>query len=60
MRIVWIVPEKCWGEVLSMTLEYSLIRYNQNGFDIEEVFENHDLVDVKDLGIDYEFHEDLP
>lgn len=60
MRIVWIVTEKCWGDVISMTPEYSLVKYSQEGFDFEEVFENEDLVDVNDLGIDYEFHENLP
>ena len=60
MRIVWIVTEKCWGDVISVTPEYSLVRYSSEGFDFEEMFENDDLIDGQELGIDYEFHEDLP
>ena len=60
MRIVWIVTEKCWGNVSSITPEYSLVKYSKDGFDFEEMFENEDLIDVKDLGIDYEFNEYLP
>jgi hypothetical protein len=60
MRIVWIVSEKCWGDVISMNVEYSLVRYSKDGFDIDEMIENHDLIDIKDLGVDYEFHEYLP
>jgi len=60
MRIVWIVTEKCWGDVISITPEYSLVKYSQDGMDIEEMFENDDLIDVIELGVCYEFHEDLP
>ena len=60
MRIVWIVTEKCWGDVISITPEYSLVRYSQEGFDFEEMFENEDLIDVQELGVNYEFDEHLP
>ena len=59
MRIVWINTEKCWGDVISMTPEYSLVRYSKNGFDHEEVFENDDLIDVIEMGVYYVHEEDV-
>ena len=59
MRIVWIVTEKSWGDVINMTPEYSLVKYSKDGFYFEEIFENEDLIDVQELGIDYELEEDI-
>lgn len=59
MRIVWIVPEKCWGDVISMNTEYCLVAYSKDGFDYEEIFESEDLIDVTELGIHYVYEEDF-
>jgi hypothetical protein len=57
--MVWLVSEKCWGRVVRMTTHYSLVKYYHEGLDVEEWMENDEIIDVKDMGIDYELEEDI-
>ena len=59
MKLVWIVTEKCWGEIVNMVSEYSIVQYSKDGFDYEEMFENEDLIDVNEMGICYVYEEDI-
>ena len=59
MHMVWLVSEKCWGRVVRMTTHYSLVKYYHEGLDVEEWMENDEIIDVKDMGIDYELEEDI-
>jgi hypothetical protein len=59
MDLVWIIPEKCWGRVTNAFYQYSLVQYENDGLSIEELFDNDDLIDVRELGIEYESETDL-
>jgi hypothetical protein len=54
MGIVWIESERCWGEVVSRYFHFSLVSFFKDGMFHEEIIENDELIDLKDLGIDYE------
>lgn len=54
MHLVWILSERCWGTIISMLSEHSLVQYDWNGTLIEEWHENDDLIDIAELGIEYE------
>lgn len=54
MEIVWIVPESCWGVVLSRYYGYVKVSYDTMGLHMEEIFENSEVLEPKDMGIDYE------
>jgi len=57
MDFVWIDPEKCWGEVVKRYPLYSIVTYFKDGMLYEELFENEDLTDLSEMGIDYESDE---
>lgn len=59
MEIVWIVPESCWGYVLSRHYGYALVRFEFDGIHAEELFEESDIIDSREMGIDYEIDEDV-
>jgi len=54
MEVVWIVPESCWGKVLSRHYGYVMVSYDIMGLHIEEMFDESDIVEPRDMGIDYE------
>ena len=54
MNIVWIESENCWGEVLERHLSYSKIIFIKDGHSHEEYIENEDLINLQQLGIEYE------
>jgi hypothetical protein len=54
MGLVWIESERCWGKVIKYYADFCLVKYNKDGIEYEEIIEKDDLMDVKDLGIDYE------
>jgi hypothetical protein len=54
MGLVWIESEKCWGRVVKYYTDFCMVKYNKDGLDHEEIIENEDLIDVKEMGIDYE------
>jgi hypothetical protein len=54
MEMVWIESERCWGKVLQRNTSYCIVKYYKDGMNYEEVIEVEDLVDLNDMGIDYE------
>jgi hypothetical protein len=54
MKIVWIESERCWGQIIQQHVAFSLVSFFKDGLFHEEIIENEDLVDLKELGIDYE------
>jgi hypothetical protein len=54
MGLVWIESERCWGKVIKYYSDFCIVKYNKDGIEYEEIIEKDDLMDVKDLGIDYE------
>jgi hypothetical protein len=54
MSLVWIESEKCWGKVVKYYANFCLVKYHKDGIDYEEIIENEDLLDIKEMGIDYE------
>jgi hypothetical protein len=54
MNIVWIESENCWGEVLERHLSHSKIIFIKDGHSHEEYIENEDLINLQQLGIEYE------
>jgi len=57
MELVWIESERCWGEVISRHAAFSLIAFYKDGNFHEELIEADDLVDLNEMGIDYESDE---
>lgn len=55
MEFIWIESEGCWGDILERHALYSRVRFYKNGHYYEEIIENDDLIELKELGIDYEF-----
>jgi len=51
---IWIESERCWGEVLKHNATFSIVKFYKNGMMYEEIIENEDLVNLLDMGIDYE------
>ncbi len=58
MEIIWIESEGCWGKVLQRYPEFCIVKYHLHGVDYEEIIENSDLIELSEMGIDYEFDED--
>lgn len=54
MEMVWIESERCWGKVLRRNALYCIVKYYKDGMHYEEAIEIEDLVDLRDMGIDYE------
>lgn len=54
MEMVWIESERCWGKILQRHASYCVIKYYKNGTHYEEAVEIEDLVELQDMGIDYE------
>jgi hypothetical protein len=54
MNLVWIESEKCWGKVIRHHANFCIVKYHKDGIDYEEIIENDDLTDVREMGIDYE------
>lgn len=54
MGLIWIESEDCWGDVIEHYAHYSKVRFFKDGHLHEEIIENDDLVELKELGIDYE------
>lgn len=57
MGLVWIESEKCWGKVIKYYSDFSIVKYYKDGINYEEIIENEDLTDVREMGIDYESDE---
>lgn len=57
MKFVWIIDERIWGKVLEYSTHFCLIEYTKNNVVYEEYFELDELIDAKELGIDYETEE---
>lgn len=54
MELIWIESEGCWGKVLQRFSEFCIVKYHLNGIDYEEIIENSDLIELREMGIDYE------
>lgn len=54
MEPVWIIPERCWGYIKQKNTYYSIVIYSDGGFEYEELFENFELIECHELGIEYE------
>lgn len=54
MGLIWIESESCWGEVVERHALYSKVKFFKDGHLHEEIIENDDLVELRELGIDYE------
>jgi hypothetical protein len=54
MELIWIESEGCWGKVLQRFPEFSIVKYYMDGIEYEEAIENSDLIELKEMGIDYE------
>lgn len=54
MEIVWIVSESCWGIVMSRYYGYVKVSYDSMGLQVEEIFEDSDVIDLREMGIDYD------
>ena len=57
MEMVWIMTEKCWGSVVKRTPSFCIVRFNDGAFIHEELFEVDELMELNEMGIDYEHHE---
>ena len=58
MELIWIESEGCWGKVMQRFSELCIVQYSMDGMFYEEIIENSDLVELKDMGIDYESDEE--
>lgn len=58
MKFVWIPDEDCWGKVLELSTHYCIVEYTKDSIVYEELFLLDEVVDAKELGIDYEVEED--
>jgi hypothetical protein len=54
MGLIWIESESCWGDIIEHYAHYSRVRFFKNGHFHEEIIENDDLTELRELGIDYE------
>lgn len=54
MSLVWIESEKCWGKVIKYYSGFCMVQFHKDGIDHEELIENEDLTDIKEMGINYE------
>lgn len=59
MHLVWIETEGCWGKVIKTYPEFCIVKFFKDGIFYEELIEKEDLIDVRDMGIDYESEEDI-
>lgn len=59
MELVWIESEKCWGKVVQHHAIFSIVSFYKEGMFYQEIIENEDLINVKDMGIDYESEDNL-
>lgn len=57
MKLVWIPDEECWGCVIELSTYHCIVQYVKDGLDHEELFLIEDVIDAKELGIDYEIEE---
>ena len=58
MKLVWINDEECWGVVTTLTNHYCIVKYSKDSMIFEELFLLDDIIDARELGIDYENEED--
>lgn len=58
MELIWIESEGCWGKVMQRFSEFCIVQYYMDGMFYEEIIENSDLVELKEMGIDYESDEE--
>lgn len=54
MELIWIDSEDCWGRVIKRYPEFCIVKYYKDGIDYEEIIENSDLTELREMGIDYE------
>ena len=54
MELVWIEHQRCWGRLVRRAASYAIVQYELDGIEYEEVVDLDDIVDPKDMGIDYE------
>lgn len=57
MEKVWIVSEHCWGVVIKRHASFCIVRYFADGMFHEEIIESDDLLELEDMGLDYESEE---
>lgn len=57
MNFVWIPDEQCWGKVLKLNQHYCIVEYTKDSIIHEELFLLEDVIDAKELGLDYEIEE---
>lgn len=53
MELVWIINENTYGYVVERHAFYSKVAFEVNGTMVEDMFDNDNLLDWKDFGIDY-------
>ena len=58
--IVWIPSENCWATVVRRYAHYCYVSFEIDGFSYLEVLEYDDILEAKDMGINYEFYEEEP
>ena len=58
MKLVWINDEECWGIVTVLSSHHCIVKYSKDGMIFEELFLLDEVVDARELGIDYENEED--
>lgn len=54
MELVWIESERCWGEIVKHYASFCIVSFYKDEMFHEEVIENDDLIDLRQMGIDYE------
>lgn len=54
MELIWIESERCWGEVIERHAAFCMVSFYKDGIFHEEVIEAEDLIDLRQMGIDYE------
>ena len=57
MKLVWIPDEECWGYVKELSTYHCIVEFTKDGIMFEELFLKEDIVDARELGIDYEIEE---
>ena len=58
IEIVWIPSEGCWATVVQRYAHHCYVSFEKDGFSYLEIFEYDDLIEAKDMGLDYEIQEE--
>lgn len=54
MEIAWVEYQKCWGWVIKRAPSYVIVKYELNGIQYEEIADPDEIIDPKEMGVDYE------